>query len=176
LAPGRALELRVLAALAATLAALTFAPRSAQADEHSIIKNPGDHPHYIFEAEPHAILGFAGPFDQGAYPGLGFRGTFHIADGFVTSINDSVGVGVGIDFAPGNDARVFVPIVMQWNFWLSTHWSVFGEPGIAFGSGGPNSGVYPAFFAGGRFSFTERIALTIRLGYPDVSVGVSFFL
>jgi hypothetical protein len=163
---------------AATLAALSLSllPASARAEEHSIIKNPGDHPHYIFEAEPHLLLGFAGPFDQGAYPGVGFRGTFHIADGFVTSINDSVGVGVGIDVAPSNDTRVFVPIVMQWNFWLSTHWSVFGEPGIAFGSGPGNSGVWPAFFAGGRFHFTERIALTIRLGYPDISVGCSFLL
>jgi hypothetical protein len=53
---------------------------------------------------------------------------------------------------------------------------VFGEPGLAFGSGGPYNGVFPAFFAGGRFHFTDRIALTIRLGYPDVAVGVSFFL
>jgi hypothetical protein len=104
-----------------------------------------------------------------------FRGTFNIANGFVPNINDSVGVGVGIDF--GVDGRVYVPVVLQWNFWLSTHWSVFGEPGLAFGSGGPyNGGVFPAFFAGGRYHFTDRIALTIRIGYPDVAVGVSFFL
>jgi hypothetical protein len=161
---------------AATLAAFVLAPTRARADEHSIIRNPDDHPRYIFEAEPHLLLGFAGPFDQGGSVGVGFRGSFNIAQGFGPSINATVGIGVGFDFAPGNDSRVFVPIVLQWNFWLSTHWSVFGEPGIAFGSGGPNNGVFPALFVGGRFHFTERIALTIRLGYPDVSLGVSFLL
>jgi hypothetical protein len=147
----------------------------AQAGEHAVIRSAGDHPSYIFEAEPHVFLGFAGPFNEQGNVGLGFRGTFHIANGFVPSINDTVGIGVGFDFAPG-DGRVYVPIVLQWNFWLSTHWSVFGEPGIAFGSGGPHDGVFPALFLGGRFNFTESIALTLRMGYPDVSLGVSFLL
>jgi hypothetical protein len=161
--------------VAVVVAALSL-PAVARADEHSIIKDFGDHPSYIFEAEPHVILGYAGPFENAGSVGLGFRGSFHIADGFVHSINDSVGIGVGFDFGFGNGGTVFVPVVLQWNFWLTTHISVFGEPGIAFGSGGPNNGVFPAFYAGGRFHFTERIALTVRLGYPDVAVGVSFFL
>jgi hypothetical protein len=152
----------------------TLVPGAARAEEHSIIRNHGDHPHYIFEAEPHLILGFAGPFDSSHSVGFGFRGTFHIADGFVSSINDSVGVGVGVDFA-GSD-RVLVPIVMQWNFWLSTHWSVFGEPGFAIASG-PRSDFVPfVFFGGARLHFTPRIALTLRLGYPELTVGVSFLL
>jgi hypothetical protein len=66
---------------------------------------------------------------------------------------------------------------MQWNFWLSTHWSVFGEPGLAFGSdNGRGTFLWPAFYAGGRYHFTDRIALTMRLGYPDFSLGVSFLL
>jgi hypothetical protein len=92
----------------------------------------------------------------------------------VKSINDSVGIGVGIDVT--TDGHALVPVVMQWNFWLSTHWSVFGEPGLAIGAGGPNTAVWPAFFLGGRFHFTERIALTMRIGYPAISVGVSFLL
>src|SRR6185312_1309652 len=107
-------------------------------------------------------------------PGVGFRGSFHIADGFVKSINDSVAIGFGLDWATSN-SDVYIPIVMQWNFWLSTHWSVFGEPGIGFGSG-PRQNVWPTLFAGGRFHFTDKIALTLRVGYPAVSIGVSFFL
>lgn len=152
---------------------VVFASESASADERSIIRNHGDHPAYVFEAEPHLLLGYGGPFESDGSPGLGFRGTFNITDGFIKSINDSVGVGVGIDI--GTDGRVLVPIVMQWNFWLSTHWSVFGEPGLAIGSG-PRSNLWPAFYAGGRFHFTDRIALTLRIGYPDISVGVSFLL
>lgn len=159
---------------AAGLVALSAAG-PARASEQSIIRDPGDHPDYIFEAEPHFLIGFAGPFADHSDVGLGFRGTFHIANGFVSSINDSVGVGVGFDFAPGS-GHVYAPVVLQWNFWLSTHWSVFGEPGIAFGSGDGNQSVFPALFVGGRFHFTERIALTMRFGYPDFAIGVSFLL
>ncbi len=150
---------------------LLSAAGSARAEEQSVIRNPGDHPDYIFEAEPQ----FAGPFADHDVVGLGFRGTFHIANGFVPSINDSVGVGVGFDFAPGS-GHVYAPIVLQWNFWLSTHWTVFGEPGIAFGSGPGDQSVFPAFFLGGRYHFTDRIALTMRFGYPEFALGVSFFL
>ena len=160
-----------LASLAVFATALS--PALAKADEHSIIRSPGDHPPYIFEAEPHLLVGYSGPFDDGGNFGVGFRGTVHIANGFVPSINDSVGVGFGIDIA--TNGHVLIPIVMQWNFWLSTHWSVFGEPGFAIGSG-DRTVLWPAFFAGGRFHFTDRIALTMRVGYPDFSLGVSFFL
>ena len=165
------LRTSLLAVLVSSL--VSFAEGSARADEHSIIRSPGDHPSYVFEAEPHLLLGYAGPFEQDGSPGLGFRGTFHITNGFIKGINDSVGEGVGIDI--GTDGRVLLPVVMQWNFWLSTHWSVFGEPGLAIGSG-PRTNLWPAFYAGGRFHFTDRIALTMRIGYPDISVGVSFLL
>jgi hypothetical protein len=149
-------------------------PPAVLAAEHSIIRNPGDHPSYIFEAEPHLIFGFGEPYRGGGDVGGGFRGTFHITDGFVKSINDSIGIGVGADFAGAG--RVFVPIVLQWNFWLSTHWSVFGEAGFAITGGGPHDFDPIVVFAGGRYNFTERIALTLRLGYPEIAVGVSFFL
>jgi hypothetical protein len=162
--------------LVAAVAFVVLVSTSARADEHSIIKQYGEHPKYAFEAEPHLSLGFGYPFDRNNNFGVGFRGTVHITDGFVKGINDSVGVGFGIDFAPASPVYFVLPVVMQWNFWLSTHWSVFGEPGIAF-TNGYNSAILPfVFFAGGRFHFTENIALTIRLGYPDIAVGVSFFL
>jgi hypothetical protein len=162
------------AVLASGVALAAASP--ALADEQSIIKNPGDHPSYFFEAEPHVLFGFGGPFENRGDVGIGFRGSFNIHDGPISSINDSFGVGVGIDIAPfsGGD-WVLVPVVFQWNFWLSTHWSVFGEPGLAFCGGGRCTAV-PILYAGGRFHITPRIALTLRIGYPDFSFGVSFLL
>ena len=77
-------------------AATIFSVSSARADE-SIIKNPGDHPAYRFEAEPHGLIGFGGPFRHGnADLGAGFRGTIILLDnGFVKTINNSVGIGFG---------------------------------------------------------------------------------
>jgi hypothetical protein len=170
-------RIALLAPCLAVLLVTLLADGECGAQEHSIIKQPGDHPHYIFEAEPHGVLGLGDPFFPYVAPGLGFRGTFHIADGFVKTINDSVGVGFGIDVT--TSGNVVVPVVMQWNFWLSTHWSVFGEPGIAIGGGprvNPGSPVWPAFFFGGRYHFNDRIALTMRIGFPYLSVGASFFL
>jgi hypothetical protein len=39
----------------------------------------------------------------------------------------------------------------------------------------PNqTGIQPALYVGGRYHFSESVALTMRLGFPTVSVGVSF--
>ena len=162
----------------ATISATVLGAPSARADE-SIIKNPGDHPNYRFEAEPHGLLGFGGPFARGRGEiGAGFRGTVIIVDkGFIPTINNSVGIGFGADifFVHGT---FFIPVVMQWNFWLSTHWSVFGEPGIGFAANpeGDRDVFHPAFYVGGRYHFNDRVSLTMRLGYPSLSIGASFFL
>jgi hypothetical protein len=144
-----------------------------------------------------------------------------MSPGFIKTINDSIAISFGLDAmhysgytgygaygycnfrnCPGyyyydtSFWAVHLPIVMQWNFWLTEKWSVFGEPGLtirhAFFSDslcGPNyvptyGACYPdstmpffTFFAGGRFKFSDKIGLTMRLGYPiDFSAGVSFFL
>jgi hypothetical protein len=162
-----------MSVVVATFLATLLAPGRAAAAEQLLIKHPGDHPDYRFELEPHALVGFGGPFDRDPGLGVGARGTFSIVqNGFVKSINNSVGVGFGLDFVPSRDARILVPVYMQWNFWLSTHWSVFGEPGLGFANG--RRAVHPIFSAGGRYHFTEKIALTMRVGYPALSVGVSF--
>src|SRR5438034_1163301 len=90
-----------LAASVAFFSILT-AP-SLAASNHSIIKNPGDHPEYTFEAEPHGLIGFGGPFRDGhGELGAGFRGTVIIVqNGFVKTINDSVGISFGGDLFLG---------------------------------------------------------------------------
>ncbi len=168
----------VRALLGAVCLGSLLSANPAKADE-SIITTPGDHPTYRFEAEPHGLLGFGGPFEKGRGDfGAGFRGTIVIVDnGFVKTINNSVGIGFGGDVFAGR-GTVFVPVVMQWNFWLTTHWSVFGEPGVGFALN-PFKGrdlAHPVIDLGGRYHFSDKIALTLRVGYPAVSVGASFFL
>lgn len=164
---------RAFAATLTALAALGWA-ESAHADE-AVIKFPGLHPRYVFEAEPHALVA---PFDD-FVPGVGFRGTVSILhNGFVKTINNSIGITFGLDYA---DKGVWIPVAMQWNFWLSRNWSVFGEPGAAIrvGEGGHvhhENLDWLAFWAGGRYHFTDRVTLTLRVGTPTLSVGVSFLL
>jgi hypothetical protein len=64
---------------------------------------------------------------------------------------------------------------MQWNFWLSRRWSVFGEPGLMVRNRDGDFGVSPfVLYAGGRLRFSDNIALTARIGYPTFSLGASF--
>jgi hypothetical protein len=206
-APAIGNSLRWVFALGLALGAVWLPARAASADT-LLIKRPGAHPNYRFEAEPHLLLGFVdapGPA-HGNGAGLGFRGTIELIDnGFIPSINNTVGIGFGLDWvrwgngggrcvgprgrcdAIDDDDGVdyfFVPIVMQWNFWLSRNWSVFGEPGIALrfhdddidergDDDGLNLDPFIAY-VGGRWHFSDYAALTMRVGYPTFSVGVSF--
>jgi hypothetical protein len=42
------------------------------------------------------------------------------------------------------------------------------------GEGPTATGVVPAFYAGGRYAFSETTSLAMRVGYPTISVGLSF--
>ncbi len=191
---------------AALCAVLAFA---ATARAQSIIKSPGDHPDYAVEIEPHLDFGWANLYRSNGF-GAGARFSIPIVkNGFVPSINNSVAISFGIDWLRYSDcyyynsrfrsdgygcgASYFIfPVAMQWNFWLSPRWSVFGEPGLYVyhgvfddycGNLNANDCGYPtrngvdfAFYAGGRFHFNDKIAITLRLGYPTLSFGVSFLL
>jgi hypothetical protein len=166
-------RLRLLASLAATLA-LVLATGHARADR-STIKSDTDHPDYVFEAEPHLVLA---PFHGGGV-GVGFEGTFNVADqGFIRRVNDSVGVGFGVNFA--TNEHLLLSAAMQWNFWLSENWSVFGEPGLGIRSGKKGEfkklDLWPHLGAGGRYHFARNVTLTMRVGFPVFGVGVSFLL
>ncbi|HEX2874895.1 MAG TPA: hypothetical protein VHP33_26775 [Polyangiaceae bacterium] len=71
----------------------------------------------------------------------------------------------------------YLPIVLQWNFWLHKRWSVFGEPGLALYLQDRDLQFTPlVLFVGGRYHLNDRITLTMRVGYPAFSFGVSFLL
>jgi hypothetical protein len=70
---------------------------------------------------------------------------------------------------------------MQWNFWLSRQWSVFGEPGLGLRYQGDPRGHklhldFPELYAGGRFQLADTVTITLRAGFPTFSAGVSFLL
>ena len=161
---------RGLAQLLLTLAAL-FCTRGAQAEE-ATGRDVDNHPHYSFEAEPHALLGLFEPRPFG----LGFRGTIVLSDsGFIRSVNDTVGLGFGIDWTRDT---TWVPVVMQWNFWVSQHWSVFAEPGVAFRWRDDYHQLRPdlTLYGGARWLFAPGVSLTMRVGYPAFALGFSFLI
>lgn len=211
----------VFIGIAAGLLALLVAS-SARAQ----IKQPGAHPDYSVEIEPHLLLMWDSyaVSDQGWGPGL--RVSIPIVqNGPITTINNSMAIGFGLDWGHfshhcgsgwdwwggrwwdphnpyaypyGNEhctANAFMfPVVLQWNFFITKVFSVFGEPGLAIthtrwsfpawcpggGWGCENdethTGLDPVFQIGGRVHFGNMASFTFRLGWPYVSAGVSFFL
>lgn len=136
------------AVTAGTLALLWPALSEAQ------IKQPGAHPKYSVELEPHLVFdwsnhGWGGDDDDAFGPGL--RATIPFLDnGPISKINNNMGIGFGLDWAHDGDACggrwrwkgdwyndadceidvFFLPAVVQWNFFLTPIISVFGEAGL----------------------------------------------
>ena len=193
---------RILVAVSLSLSPLLAAAPAAVDDT---IKHPGDHPHYAVELEPHALLGFGGYYGGTGGIGVGGRFSIPVVDnGFVSTINNSVAISFGLDVLfynycyngwdnnyGGCNATFFeFPVVMQWNFFVAQRWSVFGEPGLAIyhGSWGCGNGncpanwntnvtsVEPALYLGGRYHLNDSMSLTMRIGFPALSFGFSFFL
>lgn len=192
-----------------TLGALALTASDAHAQ--STIKNPNP-PRYSVEIEPK--LNF-GPTDVYTYGGTAFGPGVRfsiplMSPGFVKSINDSVAITFGLDlihysgyryyqncgrfgcgyYDAGDFWAAYFPVAMQWNFWLTEHWSVFAEPGLAIRHAffsdaycdpglyncGRRDDIFFAVFVGGRFKFSEKVALTMRIGHPILfSIGLSFF-
>jgi len=184
-------------------------------DAAAQIKQPGAHGRYSVELEPHALL-FWDSHGWNYYNGsnngfgLGLRATIPIVEnGFVKTINNSVGIGFGLDWGHwGGDCywnrndryrsdcsinEFHLPVVMQWNFFITKAFSVFGEPGLTIrhtkwswpdglcpdGRVGCNystsdTDLQPVFFAGGRVG-NESVSFTFRLGWPYASAGCSIF-
>src|SRR5262249_9106521 len=150
-----------------TIAAISFASGSARAEE-MVIKQPGAHPHYSIEIEPEGIINFGRDLRDG--PGAGIRLSIPIVhNGFVGSINDTVALTFRADKAPINKPnRSYFPRPPQWNFWPPTHWTVFGEAGALTQLDNKEVNLYPALWAGGRYHFSESVALTLRVSAPYV--------
>jgi hypothetical protein len=75
----------------------------------------------------------------------------------------------------------YAPVVMQWNFWLFDAFSSFAEVGLApyyqsqeYEDG--DLGITGLFQLGGRLHFAPWAALSFRIGYPTLSLGLSFLL
>ncbi len=195
-------------ALASAVVALPSVASAA-----SVIKQPGAHPKYDFELEPHFVFQWDNRFgdDDGFGPGVRFNIPF-LDNGPISKINNNMAIGVGLDLTFGDNdcgwwwrgrgpwdnrhdcsvTEVWVPVVLQWNFFLTDIISVFGEPGFAFvhrswdwqwycdGNGGPicdfddsDNDLEFVFWGGARFQFSDAIGATVRVGSPYVSVGIN---
>lgn len=120
--------------------------------------------------------------------GFGFHWAF-FEDDCADSYDDGV-IVLGAD-CEAND--LWFPVVLQWNFYVTPSIAVFGEPGFAIRhtrvsiDDCPNEAYVDCdssdtdfepfvLYMGAKFFVSDAISVTVRLGYPTLSVGASFFL
>jgi hypothetical protein len=150
---------RSLCAGAAACAAIgvLFAAPSANAQ----IKEPGAHPKYTVELEPHLVVQWEyTDWEDSDGIGVGGRVSIPVVDnGPITTINNSLAVGFGVDWAHFDggcrvaingivyaggyncDANHFwFPVVAQWNFFFTPVVSAFAELGLAVQHAGFDAG------------------------------------
>lgn len=187
--------MRALSALTGTVVAASALLLSQEASAQLIIKNPSDHPDFRAELEPHGVLvpwgdsfGYSNRYGYNRYAfagGIGFRATIKVADPVIPRLNNTIGVTFGLDFTNcsycyyGQEQFSFwTPVGAQWTFFLTRKWSVFADVGaVAFSDGFYRNLFFePMFEVGGRWHFRDKITLTMRLGFPFITVGVSFFI
>lgn len=136
-------------------AAVAFALVTFAGTAQAQIKQPGKHPRYAAELEPHLFYQWADePIWEDEGFGVGVRATIPLVhNGPVETINNSMGIGFGLDWAHFDDSclnginfrgnvilpgdacesdEFWVPVVWQWNFFFSQLISAFFEPGLAF--------------------------------------------
>jgi hypothetical protein len=133
----------ILPAFAGFLVTCFAAAASAQIDR------PGNHPRYGVELEPHLVVQWAHePWWDDDGIGLGLRASIPLLeDGPVRTINNSMAIGFGLDWAHFDDAcgpafndgpfdddcsadDFWLPVVVQWNFFFSDLISAFPELGL----------------------------------------------
>jgi hypothetical protein len=179
----------VAAALGAAMAVLTL-PSIARAEEEIIVR---ERVFYPVEIEPHFSFGAENVYGMAGLGG-GLRVSIPFVSGHVGRVPDNLGITFGGDILHYDNCLsstncganyLMLPVAAQWNLGVARRVSLLIEGGAYLYKGwfdtcGPgcadpsNFGVLPTVAIGGRFHLGENAALLLRIGYPMVTLGVSF--
>jgi hypothetical protein len=112
--------------------------------------------------------GFIGSIDNAVYINFGFE--LYYADDLSDPANRHYNVGFG------------VPVMLHWEFYFNDTWSAFAELGFQvyfppwFVEGHPyavDAGAWVIGMVGGTVHFNEVVGLTLRIGNPYTSFGLT---
>jgi hypothetical protein len=193
----RTLRLFLLASL--PLAALA-ATESAKADVEIHAEGGPDRyegpANYGIEIEPHFSFGEANVYGNTGF-GAGLRVGIPLAVGHIGRVPDNIALSFGGDILHYDNCYfgercganyLLLPVAAQWNVFVHRRFSLFAEGGAFIYKGwfdgcGPgdngcnapsNFGILPTLAIGGRLHIGDDVALTLRVGYPMTTLGISF--
>jgi hypothetical protein len=179
----------------ALLAAVAL-PSTARAQREVRLEPLRDPTAYPIEVEPHATFGAGNVYGPTGF-GAGVRLGLPLAVGHLGRVPQNIALSFGGDllhydycyfgtFCSAN--YLMAPVAAQWNLGVARRLSAFFEggvflykgwfdtcgPGNAGCSPPPDFGLLPTLALGGRVHFSDEVALTLRLGYPTSTLGISF--
>jgi len=179
-------------AIAALLAA---APASAQGEAPA---SRDDARLYPIEIEPHFAFGAENIYGATGF-GAGLRLSIPVISGYLgRGVPDNLAISFGGDVLHYDNCYytsncganyLMLPIAAQWNIFVARRVSLFGEAGAFIYKGffdgcGPGDGpgcsppsdfgVLPTLAIGARFHIGDNASFTARIGYPTMTLGVSF--
>lgn len=151
---------------------------------------------YPLELDAHFAFGPQNVYGNAGVGG-GLRLSVPLVDGSLGSVPQNLALSVGGDLLHYENCYfsrrcganyLMVPVAAQWNLFVARRVSLFGEggvfvykgffdgcaPGEAGCSAPSDFGILPTLAIGGRVHIGDNAALVARLGYPTITLGVSF--
>jgi hypothetical protein len=152
---------------------------------------------YPIEIEPHIVFGAENVYGATGF-GAGLRVSIPVVFGLLKRAPDNLAITFGGDLLHYDNCYysdqcganyLMLPVAAQWNVFLARRVSVFAEAGVFVYKGffdgcGPSDGpgcsppsdfgILPTLAVGGRLHLGDNVSLIARLGYPTVTLGVSF--
>jgi hypothetical protein len=152
---------------------------------------------YPIEIEPHAVFGAENVYGATGF-GAGLRVSIPVVLSLLKRIPDNLAISFGGDILHYDNCYygdycganyLMLPVAAQWNIFLARRVSVFGEAGVFVYKGffdgcGPTDGpgcsapsdfgLLPTLAVGGRLHLGDNVSLVARIGYPTITLGVSF--
>jgi hypothetical protein len=180
--------------MAAALAAPAF-PSQARADGEVTMEAHAPTT-YPMEIEPHLTFGPDNVYGNAGF-GAGLRVGLPFAEGHLGRLPQNLALNFGGDVIHYDNCYyggycsanyMLVPVTAQWNVGVARPVSLFLEgglflykgwfdrcaPGDAGCSEPSDFGLLPTLAVGGRIHVSDDVAVTLRLGYPTTTLGVSF--
>jgi hypothetical protein len=108
--------------------------------------------------------------------GAGARVAFQFLPSGLLGTTDSFAVITGFDYiGTSTEPHSWVPLQVQWNFWLLPRFSAMLEAGAAL-TFGAETRASPAFNVGLRYRVYKKLYVTGKVGIPSATLGVSLLL
>jgi hypothetical protein len=183
--------------IAASAAAFTMTGNArAQAEERVVVVT--DEPSaYPVEIEPHFTFGPDNVYGNSGV-GAGLRVSIPVVSSLLVHVPDNLAVSFGGDLIHYDNCYfgsecganyLLLPVAAQWNVFVARRVSLFAEGGVFLYKGffnqcGPDDGpgcvepsdfgILPTLAVGARLHMGDNVSFTARIGYPTITLGLSF--